>query len=360
MLNPLRASKLLEVMRELDLGALQRLSEGRFHLLFAGDPLLARRLAERLSETPGRAGVHPWLSVAEDGGSAGVSAGAAPDLLLVVTAGTGDPPRAVSEGAARLRAPLLRVCVGEGVLTDVGAELPRPGETARVLLPDLEPETVRAALPPALLRALPEGLHLALARQLPVLRPAVVRTLIEATSRANALYAASSSVVGIVPVLNLPVALADTVVLSKNQLVMAYKIALAAGKTGGAQEILTEAVGVLGGGLLFRQVARGLVGLVPVWGAVPKIAVAYAGTWVIGQAAERWATQGRAPTAAELRPLYRQALERGRKLAGSLLPSKRRRQEALPPPRTAGDATSLEPAAPGPEAYPPRDEIASS
>lgn len=331
---------MLELVRELDLSALQRLAEGRFHLLVLGEA--AQRLAERLSETPGRTGVHPWLSVLEGTMGEGLPF-APPDGVLFVSADTGAPPRAVSEAAARGGVPLLRVCVAAPA--EVGADLPRPGETGRALLPELTPEAVRHALAPALLRALPERLHLALARQLPALRPALFRGLIEETARANALYAASSSVVGLVPVLNLPVALADTVVLSKNQLVMTYKLALAAGKTGGAQEVLTEALGVLGGGLLFRQVARGLVGLVPVWGAVPKVAVAYAGTWVIGQAAERWATQGRAPSAAELRPLYQEALARGQRLARSLVP-RRRAQKALPAPEAQPDDRAGEEAQP--------------
>jgi uncharacterized protein (DUF697 family) len=339
--NPLYLPKMLELVRELDLSALQRLAEGRFYLLVVGEEPLAQGLAERLSEMPGRTGVHPWLSVLEGAVEEGHPLPMAPpDGVLFVSADTAAPPRAVSEAAARSGVPLLRVCVASPA--EVGADLPRPGETGRALLPDLTPEAVRHALAPALLRALPERLHLALARQLPALRPALFRGLIEGTARANALYAASSSVVGLVPVLNLPVALADTVVLSKNQLTMTYKLALAAGKTGGAQEVLTEALGVLGGGLLFRQVARGLVGLVPVWGAVPKVAVAYAGTWVIGQAAERWVTQGRVPSAAELRPLYQEALVRGQRLARSLVSRKRRAQKALPAPEAQSTEEALE------------------
>lgn len=340
MFSALRASKLLDTLRELDLGALQREAEARFYLSVVGDPSLAQPLAELLSATPERSGVHPWVRVSPAYPSAYAPA---PDLLIAVTQDTGPLEPALTEPAVRGRVPLLRVCVGEGVntaaLTPVGAELPRPGEAARVLLPSLEPEAALAALIPALLRALPSGRHLALARQLPSVRKAVIRDLVETTSRANALYAASSGMVGIVPALNLPVNLADTVVLSKNQLLMAYKVALAAGKTGRAQEILAEAVGVLGGGLLFRQVARGLVGLVPVWGIIPKVAVAYAGTWVIGQAAELWATQGRVATAGELKPLYTQALTRGRTLARSLLPTRRGRP-ALPSPRTEAEAAA--------------------
>ena len=106
--------------------------------------------------------------------------------------------------------------------------------------------------------------------------------------------------------------------LSKNQLMMSYRIALAAGKTGQPRELIGEIVGVLGGGLLFRQLARQLVGLVPVIGILPKVAVAYGGTWAIGRAVVLWATEGRLLTAAGLRQLSREGLARGRNLARSL------------------------------------------
>ena len=107
---------------------------------------------------------------------------------------------------------------------------------------------------------------------------------------------------------------------------LAYKVALAAGRTGSAQNLMTELVGVLGGGLLFRQVARGLVGLVPVWGIVPKVAVAYAGTQLIGTAAALWATEGREVSPDELRALYADALRRGREVAARLVPDRFRRK----------------------------------
>jgi len=333
MLRALRTTRLLDILREVDLGALQREAEGRFHLLIRGEAPLAAALAGALSTTLGQTGVHPWISQ----GDPGEASLYPPDLVLLVT--EAKPPADLLTSASRQRVPVVVVrMVGEAP-PEVGADLPMPGEAARVTLRVDEaaelPELVQKELVPALLRALPARLHLALARQLPLVRPVVMRTLIEETARANALYAASTGVAELVPVLNLPLNVADTLVLSKNQGVMVYKLALAAGKTGGAREILTEAVGVLGGGLLFRQVARGLVGLVPVWGLLPKVAVAYAGTWVIGQAAELWATQGKTPRAGELRSFYAEALERGRAFARSLTEGRPRflgrgRSEALP------------------------------
>lgn len=323
--RPLRAARLLTILREVDLGRVKREAEGRFVLHVSGDPQLAARLAEGLSATPGRSGVHPYLQVEAANAVTGPRPDSrTPDLRIVVQEGF------AAAVAPPDRVPTLVVCVAGETPPEVGAELARAGETVRVAVSALTPESVEGTVVPALLRALPAELHLAVARQLPVCRPAVIRGLIEETSRTNALYAASTGVAEIVPVLNVPLNVADTVVLTKNQLLMAYKVALAAGKTGKPQELAAEIIGVLGGGLLFRQAARGLVGLVPLWGLVPKVAVAYAGTQVIGTVVALWATEGRTVSASDMRSLYGSALERGRFLTQRLLPQRQGRAEALP------------------------------
>ena len=311
--RPLQATRLLSLLREVDLGAIKDEADRRFTLSLTGDTELAAELAELLSETPERSGVHPYI----------VSTQADADLQLNVQRGFAAPQNPS-------RNPTLSVCLVEQSATpQVGAELPHPGEIGRVVLTELTTETVARTLVPEILRALSPKLRLALGKQLPVFRPAVIRGLVEEAARANALYAASTGVAEIVPVLNIPLNVADTVVLGKNQLVMAYKVALAAGRTGRPQELITEIVGVLGGGLLFRQVARGLVGLIPIWGIVPKVAVAYAGTQVIGTAASVWATDGKTVSAAEVRELYAGALTRGRAVAERLLPGRRKRGRAV-------------------------------
>ncbi len=340
--RPLRAARMLDLVREIDLGAIKREAETRFSLELGGDPALAAQLAAALSATPGRSGVHPYVSVQARGIRSALPPNLrapdlhVPDLRIVVQQGFGgSEPLSV--------VPTLVVCVADETSRNVGAELARPGEAARVVVTELTADLERT-LVPEILRALPRHLHLALGRQLPVFRPAVIRNLIEETSRTNAVYAASTGVAEVVPVLNVPLNVADTVVLGKNQLVMAYKVALAAGKTGKPQELMGEIVGVLGGGLLFRQVARGLVGLIPIWGWLPKVAVAYAGTQVIGTATALWATEGRTVTARDLRGLYENALGRGRTLAGQLL-RRNRNMEAL----SEGDET--------PQLEPPKDDL---
>ena len=80
--------------------------------------------------------------------------------------------------------------------------------------------------------------------------------LIEDTARTNALYSLTTGLAEVVPVLNVPLNLADVIVLTKNQLLMSYRVALAAGKRGSGTELMAEVAGVIGGGLLLRQAGR--------------------------------------------------------------------------------------------------------
>ncbi len=149
-------------------------------------------------------------------------------------------------------------------------------------------------------------------------RPKVFNALIDETARTNAGYSFSTGLAEIVPILDIPLNIGDMLVLTKNQLMMSYRIALAAGKNGRPREMIAEIVGVLGGGLVFRQLARQLVGLVPVIGIVPKVAVAYGGTWAIGKAVVAWATGGGRLSADRLKQLSREGMARGRKVAQAL------------------------------------------
>lgn len=339
----LGAGNILSIIREIDLTRIKAEAETRFTVLLTGDGDLARALALKLSESADKAGAHPWLVVGE-----ALEASPAElegyDLAVLVTRslepGEEDGRLRRLHGA---RVPVVVVVVGDEASAQVGAELPRPFEFARAVLPSsLEPQALRARLVPALLQAAGPRLRLSLARQLPLLRGAAIGDLIEETSRANALYTASSGLAKVVPLFNLPLNLADIVVLTKNQLVMAYKIALMTGKRGEPREVVGEIVGVVGGGFFFRQVARELVGLVPVVGIVPNIAISYAGTRVIGYSVHTWACGGENLDKAELRQLYNEALAQGRKLARALV-SRGRRQgpAALPAPKERD-----EPAAP--------------
>ncbi len=174
-------------------------------------------------------------------------------------------------------------------------------------------ETIRKELLPAVVRLLPER-QLAAGRAFPGLRPAAAQGLITSTSRVNAGYAAGTGLAEMIPGLGIPFAVADVVILTKNQVVMAYKLGLLMGENGTPAEIIPKVAGVVGAGFLWRQVARELVGFLPL-GVVLKTAVAYAGTYATGQAVYHYFVTGEKLRQKELRRLFDDALEHGKEVA---------------------------------------------
>jgi len=211
---------------------------------------------------------------------------------------------------------------GEKQLERLGAERRNWRGAAEILADPDAADALAATLIPTLLRLFPDR-HVALAHHLPALRAAVARDLIQEASLANAGYAASTGLAEILPVFTIPFNVADMVVLTKNQALLAYKLALALGQDISVQQMATQLAGVLGGGFIWREMARRLVGFIPVWGLLPKIAVAYAGTYATGMAVFTWYAHGRKLTPARMRQLYKEAAIEGKARAKALIPKKR-------------------------------------
>jgi uncharacterized protein (DUF697 family) len=315
MASILKLPEMWRVIRELDLESIRRDAEGRFRLVVLSEKgVEAEAVASLLSGGP----AHPWLEVrAPSDFVTGREDAATITAVLALTDQPALTPACDTaiQRLARAGVPVVTVVHGSGRPVDAVA---RAGETTRILVPGLD-DAARAPLAAALVRAVPLRLRLALARQLPPLRDAVFDLLIDETAKANAIYAFTTALAEAVPVLDVPLNLADILVLTKNQLLMGYKIALGAGKSGRARDVIGEVVGVVGGGFLFRQAARQLVGLIPMAGLIPKVAIAYTGTWAIGRAVVVWAAQGRRVSPATLRRLSRDAAGRGRAFARGLL-----------------------------------------
>ena len=310
--GPLKLANVWRVIRDVDLTRVRAAARSRFALVVTSETgENAARLRALLSgPTPS---VHPWVEVAP----------AAPEAL----AATSSQPVAgvlVSREAdlsASLLGALQRFQVaGAPTLTVVVADpsrhagVPRPGETSRVVVAALDADALDQ-IASALLDLVDEDRQLALGAQLPGVRRVLFSRVIERTARANASFAFTTGLAESVPVLTAPLNLGDIVILTKNQLMMCYRLALAAGRDAEPRELMTEILGVLGGGLLFRQAARELVGLIPVVGLLPKVAVAYAGTVAIGRAMTAWITEGRAVTAETVARYSKEGLEKGRALA---------------------------------------------
>jgi uncharacterized protein (DUF697 family) len=170
----------------------------------------------------------------------------------------------------------------------------------------------------AVLKLLPNQ-PLALGRMFPIFRTSIAHQLISEACLSNATYAFSTGLAEIVPVLAIPLTVTDMVVLTKNQAFLVYRLGLLFGYSIRWQDYVGEFGSVIGSGFIWRQLARYLVGLVPGWGIVPKVAVSYSGTYAVGQAVLNWYLTGRHLGRKELNALYRSALARGKQNAEQLV-----------------------------------------
>ncbi len=311
----LKLPELWRLMKEMDLEAVRREAERPFQVLLAGDPADVDGLGLLLS---GPDGHHPWV-LRVDAAEARRRAGSGLIDFAIVATPAADAPAALQaavEVLAAARVPTLTVV--RSAAARASDPLVRPGESARALVPADDAASVDA-LAEGVVAAAPPPLRLALARQLPPLRPRVISALIEDAARTNALYSLTTGLAEVVPVLNAPLNLADVVVLTKNQLLMSYRVALAAGKRGKGRELVGEVAGVIGGGLLLRQAGRELIGLIPGVGIVPKVAVAYAGTIAIGRAVAAWAVGAERLSKESVSAFYREAWQRAKEVASDLV-----------------------------------------
>ncbi len=170
---------------------------------------------------------------------------------------------------------------------------------------------------PAVIDVIPE-LLLGLGRYFPLFRLNISRNLINETSLSNAAYSMSTGLAEIVAVLDVPITIADSIILTKAQAFLVYKVGLALGYSTHWKDYIAEFGGVLGSGFVWRQIARSLVGLIPVWGILPKTAISYAGTYVVGNVVLQWYLTGKHLSKGQMQQIYTQALASGKILAKNL------------------------------------------
>ena len=151
---------------------------------------------------------------------------------------------------------------------------------------------------------------LAFARRYPAFRPEVVAEVVQDAAMANAQFALLANIPALIPVIGgLASASADMIVMTKNQLMMVYKIAAAHGRNLDDQVgVLREMVPVVGSGFLWRTLAREAASFLPfAAGTVPKIAVAFTGTFAAGRAADFYYRYGYKPNRPQRTEFYHQA-----------------------------------------------------
>jgi hypothetical protein len=97
--------------------------------------------------------------------------------------------------------------------------------------------------------------------------------------------------------------------------------------------VLKEILPVIGGAFLWRTFARAAVGLFPpLFSALPKTAIAYAGTYVVGQAAAYYYERGHKPPPETLQQMQAEALRRYRAINDRLKRTPDPRAESQTPP----------------------------
>jgi uncharacterized protein (DUF697 family) len=178
-------------------------------------------------------------------------------------------------------------------------------------------------------------LALPLARQFPAFRKPVVDGIIRSISRENALFAIATALPDVVPsLMEIPWAFgefaSDTAFLTGNQVRMAFQIAAACGKNASLARQKVEILSIVGGAFGWRAIARELIGKIPLGGGlIPKGAIAYAGTFVVGKSLEYLYQGNSRYPKAERRQAYRDALERGKQVAASLYAGMGRRKKTV-------------------------------
>jgi len=175
-----------------------------------------------------------------------------------------------------------------------------------------------------------DDLWLPLARSFYPFRKPVVDRMVTSVARENGLFAVASALPNVVPsFLELPWSIgefaSDTAFITMNQVRMAFLIAAASDKPVGYDKQVAELVSIAAGAFGWRALARELVGFIPAGGGLlPKGAIAFAATYVLGKGLEHFHGVGYGYTRSERRDAYQVAYERGKDMLGAVL----RRREA--------------------------------
>lgn len=157
----------------------------------------------------------------------------------------------------------------------------------------------------------------AFGRAFPAFREAATKAVIDETAQANAQFAFVSNLPAVVPVVGgFFAAGADLLVLTKNQLLMLYKIAAIQGKNlENRAAFVQEMLSVVGAAMFWRTVARELASFLPfAAGTIPKVVIAYSGTVVVGRIADYYYQFGKRPSRDQVRSFYRQATDAAKRL----------------------------------------------
>lgn len=335
-------------VKELDLQHLREEAEKDIRLLIVGaDHARMQLLANQLRTDPRRpqAETHTPIPTVHLQASADITSA---DLVLLIASDADEnqetQSRALSQWAVR---GLGVIIIYDRDAHPQGAVIPplQSATFASVMTSISDWDNLAEQLVPRMIQQLP-GSSLALGRRFPLMRETIANNLISETSTANAAYAFSTGLAEIVPILDIPLNVADIIILTKAQAMLVYKLGLALGMSSDWQYYITELGGVIGSSFLWRQVARSLVGLIPAWGIIPKVAVAYSGTYAVGQAVLHWYLTGRHVTKKMLRGFSQEAMARGKTIGKNFTKRLGRSKKKIDPQLPEGEIiTAVSPTA---------------
>ena len=169
-------------------------------------------------------------------------------------------------------------------------------------------------------------LEIAIARLFPQMRKAVADRIIHRVSRENAMFSLVTALPNVIPsVLDLPWAVgefaSDSAFLTMNQIRMALQMAGAHGHNVGYAEQKAQIVVIAAGAFGWRALARELVGKIPLGGGlIPKAAVAFAGTYVVGIGLEKVHRTGIGLSRDERKDAYADAFAKGKEAVKEIAP----------------------------------------
>lgn len=314
-----RTRTLFEFVREISLDDIRDEANRHFSLVVTGASEPARRAVVAVLSGGVSAMDSPVLNHPTSAGWDPLFERAS---LVLYTLGSGQIDSEDIELLQRIAAiglPVVMVSLGATALVGDSASLDAldalfTNNRYRVRLLRLRGEEIGDPVVRAVLRDL-EAFDLALARRLPPFRPFVSHQLITESARANAEFALMSNLPAVIPVVgNIVTASADLFVLTKNQMLLVFKLAAAHGaEIQSSRKVLTELIPVVGASFFWRSLARELAALLPAGvGALPKTTIAYTGTYVAGRSAQYYYSTGHRPSPDTVTTFYKEAMERVR------------------------------------------------
>jgi hypothetical protein len=172
-----------------------------------------------------------------------------------------------------------------------------------------------------------QDIEIALARRFPELRKPIAGRIVHRVSRENAIFSLVTALPNVIPsVLDLPWTVGefatDTAFLTMNQVRMALMMAGAHGHAVGYAEQKAQIAVIVGGAFGWRALARELISMIPLGGGlIPKAAIAFAGTYVVGIGLEKMHSTGIGLTREEKKDAYADAFAKGREVMKEIAPT---------------------------------------